>query len=132
MVELQSSTGMFYWEDVLMTLVNDAKSTQNNPKTCQPNGILKRFCRLPFELRRKIWMYALPGPRPVFIQTRPEIPNIHNSDSLDYVRVMATPPALLHTSNESREIALEFYKLSFGGMSKGHLCTSIFKWISST
>jgi len=48
------------------------------------------------------------------------IPNIHNSDGLDYIRVIATPPALLHTSNESRKVALEFYKLSFRGISKGH------------
>jgi hypothetical protein len=120
MGELQSSTGMRYWEDVLMTLVNNAMSTQNNTKTCQPSGIFTCFSRLPFELRRKIWIYALPGPRPVFIKSKPEIPKIHNSDGYDYVRVIATPPALLHTSNESREVALEFYELSFGGLSKGH------------
>jgi len=103
-----------------MTLVSDPKSTQNNPKTCQPSGIFICFSRLPFELRRTIWIFALPGPRPVFIKTRPKIPNIHNSDSYDYVCVIATPPAILHTSHESREVALEFYELSFGGISKGH------------
>ena len=39
MEELQSSTAMCYWEDVLMTFVNDAKSTQNNTNLRQPNGI---------------------------------------------------------------------------------------------
>jgi hypothetical protein len=96
-----------------MTLVNDPKSTQNNPKTCQPSGIFICFSRLPFELRRTIWIFALPGPRSVFIKTKPKIPNIHNSDSYDYVCVIATPPAILHTSHESREVALEFYELSF-------------------
>jgi hypothetical protein len=120
MGESRPGAGMHYWEDVLMTLVNDAKSTQNIAKTCQPSGIFTCFSRLPFELRRKIWICALPGPRPIFIKTRPKIPNIYNSAGYDYVRVIATPPALLHTSNESRELALEFYKLSFGGISKGH------------
>jgi hypothetical protein len=120
MEELQSSTAMCYWEDVLMTFVNDAKSTQNNTKTCLPGGIFTCFSRLPFELRWTIWIFALPGHRPVFIKARPKIPRIHKSGSLDYVRLIATPPALLHTSHESREVALEFYELSFGGVSYDH------------
>jgi hypothetical protein len=119
MRELQLS-GMCYWEGVLMTLVNHAKSTQNNTNPRQPSGIFTCFSKIPFELRRTIWIFTLPGPRPDFIKTRPKIPNIHNSDSYDYVRVITTPPALLHKSHESREVASVFYELSFGGISQGH------------
>jgi hypothetical protein len=108
---------MRYWEDVLTSLVKDAKSTKDNATTYHSAHFFTCFSNLPFELRRKIWIFALPGPRAVTIKSRC---HTFELESLDYVRAIATPPALLHTTNESREVALEFYELSFGAISKGH------------
>jgi hypothetical protein len=94
----------------------NSKQSQNLPAQWH----LHLFLQTAFKIRRTICIFALPGPRPVFIKTRPKIPNILNSDSYEYGCVIATPPALLHTSHESREVALEFHELSFGGISKGH------------
>ena len=118
MGDFQTCTSMRYWEDVLTTLVNDPK-TKDHTRICQSKGSFTCFSKLPFELRRKVWIYALPGPRVVIVKNF-RSPYTLEIENWDYVRVIATPPALFYTSNESREVAQQFYELSFGTISKGH------------
>ncbi|KAH9222737.1 hypothetical protein DL95DRAFT_258460, partial [Leptodontidium sp. 2 PMI_412] len=62
------------------------------------------FPKLPAELRFKIWILSLPGPRVVEL----------HYNALTSRAVSSTPaPAALHTSRESHEEALKQYSLLF-------------------
>jgi hypothetical protein len=66
------------------------------------------FPRLATETRLTIWKMAIPGPRVITIQE-------HN-DATPNFRLLAASyviPAMLHTSRESREVALKVYELDF-------------------
>jgi hypothetical protein len=73
-----------------------------------PNTInFELFQKLPKELRIEIWAYAL-FPRVVNI--------IYVPNKAKYFSFNSKPPAMLHTSRESRAVGLkvETLKLSFG------------------
>jgi hypothetical protein len=66
------------------------------------------FPRLAPEIRLTIWKLAIPGPRVITIQER--------NDATPNFRLLAASyaiPAMLHTSQESREVALGSYELAF-------------------
>jgi hypothetical protein len=66
------------------------------------------FPKLATETRLAIWKMAIPGPRVITIQ-------VHNDATLN-LRLLAASyaiPAILHTSRESREVALKSYELAF-------------------
>lgn len=77
------------------------------------------FPRLPLELRRMVWDFAIPdGPRTVTIYSQKEA-YVTNEDGHAAcnpsipAKSSSMAPALLHVNRESREIALKFYSLAF-------------------
>jgi hypothetical protein len=64
------------------------------------------FPKLPMELRLKIWKMARPEGRYILLE--------HSRKRRRAVFSRAKVPALLHACQESRDIALKWYKLSFG------------------
>ena len=88
-----------------------------------PPSIFHLFPRLPFELRREIWIYALPGPRLIevcAVESKPcYAPSIHGTNPNYRRRAQFGKffevgrnrvPAILRVCHESREIALESYE----------------------
>lgn len=74
----------------------------------QQPKVFHYFSTLPPELRRKIWYYALPGPRVVSFDF------VHRSrDAMPHFEANHGPPTLLHVCHESRQVALESYDLAF-------------------
>jgi hypothetical protein len=76
------------------------------------------FPRLPAELRRIIWLFAIPGPRTITIFSQKEA-FVTNADGHAAcnpsipAKSNSKAPALLHTNRESRDVALKFYSLAF-------------------
>jgi hypothetical protein len=70
------------------------------------------FCKLPLEIRERIWEFSLPGPRVLALDTSRKGPVP--------VRLFFSPvfktrnPAALTTCRESRVVAKRRYKLAFG------------------
>lgn len=82
-------------------LLKDEEKTAKDPtnETHQPTT----FLSLPAKLRQKIWNLAIQRPRIIELTT-----------STTYSTVSRAPvPALLHTCQESRAIALQHYTISF-------------------
>jgi hypothetical protein len=69
------------------------------------------FGQLPVELRLEIWKKAIPEPRTIRIHTISV--DIQGTLFHKSVAFRAATPALLHTSQESREEALKVYTLAF-------------------
>lgn len=63
------------------------------------------FPKLPLEIRRNIWVYALPGPR---------IINLLYDEVKEDCWSVASIPETLHVCQESRIEALRYYILTFG------------------
>lgn len=63
-----------------------------------------RFQQLPEPIREKIWNFARPSLRTIELQISKDGHNIYSSAKI---------PNLLHVSQESREVALKWYKLAF-------------------
>ncbi|KAI1408792.1 hypothetical protein F5Y13DRAFT_204540 [Hypoxylon sp. FL1857] len=76
------------------------------------------FVRLPIELRFRIWVHNLPGPRIVEIKcnvTPPSTSQLQQSDKKSICCISTLPiPANLHACRESRLEALRRYRLLFG------------------
>lgn len=89
-------------------------STRSSSATTKDDGpVFPLFNRLPWEIRQMIWEQALPRPIPQVLtyklSTFPKWdPNTNTWDATDGPpRVPIPPPALLHTTQESRKLALE-------------------------
>jgi hypothetical protein len=94
----------------------------------QPLETFEPFPKLPLELRRLIWRYALPGPRLVTVIEALSSPDsgilfIDRCDGSGKVLASgltrlqeksAKPPPLLRVCRESRQVALGSYKFCFG------------------
>ena len=82
-------------------------STTNSQKfnECQPvEAKFHQFSRLPPELRKKVWWFALPAQRPLEI-------NIRINDERKDICVWAVGPfAMLQVCEESRQIALSLFE----------------------
>jgi hypothetical protein len=77
------------------------------------------FPKLPKELQAMIWKRALPGPRVIQIDTDDVEEYVTRSRNVSVswwyiVKAITQVPAILHTTAESRKIALQPYKLCFG------------------
>ncbi|KAF4971689.1 hypothetical protein FSARC_1567 [Fusarium sarcochroum] len=72
------------------------------------------FCKLPAELRLKIWNYNLPQTRLVSVQCGSSWPGCADSLSWTGCTSSATIPANLHACAESRGETLKHYGLGFG------------------
>jgi hypothetical protein len=83
-----------------------ALSHESGPET------FTKFPDLPSELRREIWKYLLPGPRVIIIAGPPRT-SYRRIEGRCFVDGIKTPE-LLHICQESRDFALERYRLSFG------------------
>ncbi|KAL6913146.1 hypothetical protein ACHAPO_005091 [Fusarium lateritium] len=81
-----------------------------SPDTCA----FRNFCKLPTELRLKIWNYNLPPTRLVPIQYGSSWPGSSDSPSWTGCTSPATIPTNLHACSESRSEALKYYGLGFG------------------
>lgn len=93
------------------------------------------FKKLPLELRRKIWKYACCVSRlidlwavPVYTANSEEwfLDNFGSVGPLVF-KSHSRPPAVLHTSKESRAIGLESYSLEFGDEMKRQINGATFK-----
>ncbi|GKU02468.1 hypothetical protein FLAG1_02197 [Fusarium langsethiae] len=78
------------------------------------SGAFRNFCKLPTELRLKIWNYNLPPTRLVPIQYGSSWPGCSNSPSWTGCTSPAIIPTNLHACSESRSEALKYYGLGFG------------------
>ncbi|QPC78786.1 hypothetical protein HYE68_009538 [Fusarium pseudograminearum] len=74
----------------------------------------RNFCKLPTELRLKIWNYNLPPARLVPIQYGSSWAGCSGSPSWTGCTSSATIPSNLHACSESRDEALKYYGLGFG------------------
>ncbi|KAH6976734.1 hypothetical protein EDB80DRAFT_757534 [Ilyonectria destructans] len=84
-----------------------------------PPGVFHLFCKLPTELRLKIWNFNLPRTRLVPIRCGSSSPSLLDSsrESLSWTsRCTSTAPIpiSLHVCAESRAEALKHYQLEFG------------------
>ncbi|KUJ17763.1 uncharacterized protein LY89DRAFT_733589 [Mollisia scopiformis] len=77
--------------------------TSNPSRASKPATTFHLFPNLPAELRKKIWEAARPEPRVVRVSTK----------GREWGSTKGKVPALLHVCFESRQIALQWYKLSF-------------------
>jgi hypothetical protein len=88
------------------------------------------FLKLPIELRRKIWGYALPGPRVIeiiYVNDRAPLTSHGFYDDIQFIihphhlanrggaAARAEFPMLLHVCQESQSFVLEHYQLGFAG-----------------
>ncbi|RBR12586.1 uncharacterized protein FIESC28_08543 [Fusarium coffeatum] len=85
-------------------------SSQPTPAT----DTFRNFCKLPTELRLKIWNYNLPPTRLVPIQCGSSWPGCSDSLSWTGCTSPAAIPVNLHVCGESRSEALKYYGLAFG------------------
>ncbi|KAJ4018931.1 hypothetical protein NW766_002631 [Fusarium irregulare] len=76
--------------------------------------VQRNFCKLPTELRLKIWNYNLPPTRLVPIQCGSSWPGCSDSLSWTGCTSPAAIPVNLHVCGESRSEALKYYGLGFG------------------
>jgi hypothetical protein len=125
--KLKSESVRIYWQDALrnsMRMVDEIEPSQQDDK---PACSFIHFPKLPIELRLKIWKLALPDTRTITLKEyQAEIPHIepygYTKGAIIYqlrVRAIASTPVLLHTSRESRGLALGFYKLSLACLLHG-------------
>jgi len=104
-----------YLQDQVINLTRQLQSC-----SLQPPKIFHHFPRLPPELRRKIWRYALPAPRIMsvdFLQRSPQ----HNPQ----FEPNHPPPMLLQVCHEAREVALENYELVFAARNPAGIATAV-------
>jgi len=80
----------------------------NLPSAAIPVGDFVRFSRLPLELRRIIWKFALPGPQVVKVTTGHYENDVNRHEKL---KINVGLPNLMHVCRESRQICLEKYSV---------------------
>ncbi|KAF4983882.1 hypothetical protein FZEAL_823 [Fusarium zealandicum] len=79
-----------------------------------PADAFQYFCRLPTELRLKVWNYNLPQTRLVPLRCGSSWPGCEDSLSWTGCTSSASIPANLHVCVESRSETLKHYPLQFG------------------
>src|SRR5277367_1421779 len=62
------------------------------------------FPKLPIELRRMIWAFALPGPRQIKLFTKPDACLVRRKST------KGLAPIILSANREAREVALRHYE----------------------